>query len=384
MKAISYLVFTFVALLTFTFTTGKCNALDLYSSFGTGADTLGDGVQEFADKLEDISHFKVRIKSPDDLGVGQSALLGKVADGSIGMAIVLMATQDRGDEDLNLEIDLYGESFPFGLQMEEYLSWHYNGGGLTILEDILKNDGDGVVALPVIASTGQSGGMFIGAIDRARFETGFKMRSFGFGQSVLKKAYPNMQFISAIPGSTAVSDILGGFASDLEGAEFTNPQIDRKSFFIDPEPNVQEMGVTHYYPTAWQTPVTLHYLIINKKRFNRFNDKMRNSIKAAALASTQETYARLLKRQGEALKGIEDSGIIISEFPDDVLKDLLIAAEDVLEVTASKNPRFDEVLISIKEFVRNQQAWLNDGHIDRDFRFENWGTDWESDVKVEK
>lgn len=384
MKAISYIIFLFFISLTFVFFTGKCNALDLYSSFGTEADTLGDGVQEFADKLEGISNFKINIKSPEDIGVGQSELLGKVADGTIDMAIVLMVTQDRGNDDLNTEIDLYGEGFPFGLQMEEYLSWHYNGGGLTLVEDILKNDGDGVVVVPVIASTGQSGGMFIGEINKERFETGFKMRSFGLGQTVLRKTYPNMEFIAAVPGSTAVSDVLDGFADDLQGAEFTNPQIDQKSFLIDPDPNVQEMGVTHYYITAWQTPVTLHYLLINKKLFDRFNKKKQNSIKTAALASTQESYSRLLKRQGEALKEIEDMGIIISEFPEDVLSDLLAPSEQVLNETASANARFDEVLDSIKEYVRKQRAWLNDGRIDRDFRFENWSSDWESDVDVEK
>lgn len=363
----------------------RSEALDLYSSFGTEADTLGDGVSEFVDQLEGISRFRVNVKSPDDIGVGQSALLENVANGTIDMAIVLIAVQDRNDDSLNLEIDLYGESFPFGLQMEEYLSWHYNGGGLTILEDILKDDGDGIKVFPVIAATDQAAGMFKGEVTRERLEsetTPVKMRSFGLGQDVLRKAYPFMQFIDAVPGSSATSDILDGLADDLDAAEFTSPQIDNKAFFVDANPNAQELGVTHYYLSAWQSPVTLHYLILNKKFYNKLNDKQKNIIKAAALASTQESYARLLKRQGEAIKEIEDAGVKIDEFSEEILTDLLVATESVLEEKAATNPRFDEVLSSMKKYVRNQQAWLDDGHIDRDFRFKSWGADWESDVKV--
>jgi len=385
MKSLFSIIFVSFISLASTFYSVRCNAVDLYSSFGTDADTFGDGVQEFADQLEAISRFHVRIKSPDDIGVDQTGLLLKVADGSINMAIVGIAYQDRGNVDLNLEVDLYSESFPFGLQMEEYLSWHYNGGGLSILEDILKDDGDGVVVFPVIASTGQSAGMFKGAVTQSRLQSGpvgLKMRSFGFGQEVLRKAYPNMQFIQATPGATA--GIIDGFTQDLEGAEFLSPQIDNKSFFVDPDPTVQDLGVTHYYISAWQSPVTLQYLIINKKVFSRYSEKRQNLIKAAALASTQKSYARLLVRQGEALKEIENLGIKIGEFSDDILNDLLIATEAVLNEKSSLNSRFNEVLSSMKEYVRKQQSWLNDGHIDRDFRFAIWGPDWKSNIIVDE
>ena len=144
--------------------------------------------------------------------------------------------------------------------------------------------------------------------------------------------------------------------------------------------NVQELGVTHYYITAWQSPVTLFYLVLNKEFFEDFNETKQDLIRTASLASTQESYARLLQRQGQALKNIQSLGIKVKKFPKNVLKDLRVATEDVLEEMAADNQRFDEVLTSIKTFVRQQRTWLNNGHIDRDFRFKNWGPDWKSDV----
>lgn len=379
----------FITLVLFIAFVSTCQgkSIELYSAFGTEPNTLGDGVQEFVDQLEDISRFQVQVKTPADLGIGQAELLQNVANGTIDMAILIPNIQDRGSEKLNVEIDLYGESFPFGLQLEEYLSWHYDGGGLAILEDILKNDGDGVVTLPVIAAPGQSTGMFKGEITKARLEAispPFKMRTFGFGQLVMQEAFPNMEFRNAVPGLSGIADILDGFETgDIEAAEFAYPQVDFDAFMSSANPNILQLGVTHYYITAWQSPVTVQYLAINKRFFNRLNEKKQRQIRLAALANTQNSHSRLLHKQGESLKDFQDAGIFIRTLPEDILIELLAATETVIENIASDNPRFNEVLNSVKSYVRTQNTWLTDSHIDRDFRYYNWNTDWTSDIKAD-
>ena len=99
-------------------------------------------------------------------------------------------------------------------------------------------------------------------------------------------------------------------------------------------------------------------------------------------SSTVEQLLRLLIRQGESLKEIEDIGVKIDEFDEEILTDLLAATEGALEEKAIANPGFARVLNSMKEYVRNQRTWLDDGHIDRDFRFNKWSFDWGPDVKV--
>ena len=197
---------------------------------------MGDGVEQFVERIEQLSGLHFDIKTPADLGVDQSQLLSMVAHGAIQMAVVVPIIQDRGSEERNVEISLYGESFPFGLQLDEYLSWNYDGGGLALLEGILAADGDGVVMLPVLAQPGQSAGMFIGEVSRERFQLPtFRMRSFGWGQEALRLAYPNMQFHLPVPGAPGPADILAAFAGGiLDGAEFVYPQADLALFVKDP------------------------------------------------------------------------------------------------------------------------------------------------------
>lgn len=366
---------------------GPASAVDIYSTFAPVPGTPGDGLEPFVERLRQVSGLHFGIKTAADLGVDQSQLLSLVAHGAIDMAIVVPIIQDRGSEERNVQVDLYGESFPFGLQLEEYLSWHYDGGGLALLEEILAADGDGVIMFPVLAEPGQSAGMFIAEVSRNRFQSNspaFRMRSFGWGQEVLRLAYPNMQFHFAVPGASGPDDILAAFAGGLiDGAEFLYPRADLTLFVADPLPNVIDFGVRHYYITAWQSPATVQYLAIHRPFFERLNARKQEQLRLAAQASTQDTYSRNLQAQGQALKELRDAGLTIGSLPEEVLTDLRAATEAVLEQTAMSNATFRRVLDSLKSFVREQRTWQERGHVAREFRFEVWGSDWAADVPVE-
>jgi TRAP-type mannitol/chloroaromatic compound transport system substrate-binding protein len=369
--------------------TGSAMVL-LESRFPTTPRTIGDGISEFTGTLEAIAPLKVmQVTSTDP-----NRILDRVNDGSVDLGIDILLLQTSGrDATLDAVLDLYGESIPFGPQPEEYMGWMESGGGITLLLEILRSKGysPNLVIRPVIVSSGQTAGMFKGAVTDARLGAGFLMRSFGYGQAVLRRAYPQMKFIGAQGGS--VANIVAGFGGTLTGAdcseagtdpctlggaEFNVPCVDLSQIYSQ---GIAGKGVTHYALTEWQSPATISFVFYRKD-----NAKLASHaalIDIAARANVGATHQRVLTDQSQCLKEIVDLyGQKLSRLPDDVLTKLRAATPEVLDGIAAGNADFARALTSMRTFSQNNQTWWNQGYVARAFRFVGWST-WQPSLPVE-
>lgn len=125
-----------------------------------------------------------------------------------------------------------------------------------------------------------------------------------------------------VPGASGPADIPAAFAAGvLEDAEFVYPQADLALFVAGPSPNVIDLGDTHYYTTAWQSPATVQYLTIHRPFFERLNAR-KQQLRLAPQANVTDTRSRNLQAQGQALKRLRDAGLIIGSLPEAILTDL--------------------------------------------------------------
>jgi TRAP-type mannitol/chloroaromatic compound transport system substrate-binding protein len=365
----------------------------LESRFGPAADTLGDGVAELATALRDHAGLNVTVRTPP-AGMDVNRILDRVNAGTLDLGVDVLTLQTSGlSSTLDEVLDFYGESIPFGLQGEEYLSWLHSGGTMLLVEKLrAKGYADDLVIVPVLAAAGQAAGMFKGPASDARFQTGFLMRTFGYGQLVMKEAYPNMKFIGAVGGG--VANIVAGFAGtlsgpdcsqagadpcELGGAEFTYPCPDVNQIYTQ---GIAANGVTHYYLSHWQSPATVLFLFYRKN--NAKLAGLDSRIQLVARASVAETQQRLLARQSECTRAlVETYDQTISTLPQDVLVKLRAATIVVLDRIAAGNPDAADVLAHQRAFVAKNQAWWNHGYLSRTLRFVGWGTAWESAIPVE-
>ena len=110
------------------------------------------------DTLEGFSNLEVSFPAASRGG----GILNAVNAGEVDLGLDLLVLQASGNVGLDQVLDLYGESVPFGPGVDAYLAWLTHGGGLDQLKRILvqKHGYDRHLEIvPVIANTGQSGGL---------------------------------------------------------------------------------------------------------------------------------------------------------------------------------------------------------------------------------
>jgi TRAP-type mannitol/chloroaromatic compound transport system substrate-binding protein len=324
----------------------------LDSRFAPLPDTLGDGVQEFVDTLEAGAHLKVSFATPSH-GTG---ILNAVNAGEVDLGIDILALEDSGNPALNQVLRLYGESVPFGPGTDQYLRWLTIGGGLEKLKRILVHRygyHPHLEIVPVIANTAQAAGMSKIELTKANFQAGFLMRSFGFGQPSLQRAFPQMSFIGAVGGGTA--NIIAGFSGtlsddncpgggtcELQAAEFVNPCIDGNLLY---KAGIAGTGVRYYYTTPWQSPATISFLFY---RSDRFTSHELAAIRRARVTNVLDSRQRLLKANQACLGELQTVyGQQIRKLPEDVIGELRSASRAVLQEMANANEDFGRLLKSL-------------------------------------
>jgi len=327
----------------------------LDSRFAPAPDTVGDGVQEFVDTLEGISNLKVSYATPSH-GAG---ILNAVNAGEVDLGIDLLVLEASGHPALDPVLDLYGESVPFGPGGDRYLEWLTVGGGLDQLKRILVHKygcHPRLEVVPVIANTAQAAGISKIELTKANFEAGFLMRTFGFGQPVVQRAFPRMSFIGAVGGGTdniiagffgmlSGNNCPGGGTCELQAAEFVNPCIDGNQIY---QAGIAGAGVRFYYTTPWQSPATISFLFY---RSDRFTPDELAAIRRARVVSILDSRRRLQNANEACLHELHEVyGQEIRELPNDVLAELRPASRAVLQELADANEDFGRVLKSLQRF----------------------------------
>jgi TRAP-type mannitol/chloroaromatic compound transport system substrate-binding protein len=229
---------------------------------------------------------------------------------------------------------------PFGLTPLEHTSWIEHGGGQALWDELY---GDFGVKPFMAGNTGMSmGGWFRQEINGLADLQGLRFRMPGLGGD-LYQPFGIVQ-VSLPPGETLPALQSGA----IDAAEFAGPFSDLALGFYQAAP--------YYYGPGLHEPNGTGECIVNRGTFEALPDHLQAVVAEACRAENAFALAEAERMNAEALKSlVEDHGVQLRTFPDEVTAALRARAPEVLGQFAEKGgleKRIHDSYVAMLELMR--------------------------------
>lgn len=216
----------------------------------------------------------------------------------------------------------YFGSIPFGLTASEIAGWLYFGGGMELWEEALADFG----IKPLFAGSSgiSAGGWFRREINSLEDIRGLKFRIAGLGGEVMRR-------LGATVVLTPPSEVFAAMASGaVDAAELIGPWSDQAFGLF----RVAE----YYYVPAFHEVGPTAELLINRRAWDALPDDLKAVVEEAAAASAMRYHADYAYHNVPALEAlVEEHGVELRTFPDEVVEALGRVSLEVLEELGSRN-----------------------------------------------
>ena len=305
---------------------------------------LGTGAQRFGQRLSDLSggRFNVEYFAAGER-VGAFDCFDEVASGN---AQIYHAADYywKGKH----PAWAYFTAVPFGFSYAEINAWVRFAGGQELWDELA--DGYALKNF-MCGNTGvQMGGWFNKEINSASDFKGLKMRMPGLGGDVLAKLGASPV---ALPGGQIYENLVSGA---IDATEWVGPWNDAFMKFYE--------AAKYYYYPGMHEPASMLAAGCNKSWLTSLSASDQLTIEAAAAMENDVMMAEYNAKNGSSLKKlIEEQGVILKEFNDDVYDGF---AEASAEVYAEVVEHSDLARRTHESFVNGRAeigAWmkLSDG-----------------------
>ncbi|CAA6816033.1 MAG: TRAP transporter solute receptor, unknown substrate 6 [uncultured Thiotrichaceae bacterium] len=236
----------------------------------------------------------------------------------------------------------YFTSVPFGLTYTEMNAWIRFGGGQELWDKLGAEFG---VKGLMCGNTGvQMGGWFRKEIDSADAFKGLKMRMPGLGGDVLAKMGASPV---SLPGGQIYENLVSGA---IDATEWVGPWNDQIMKFFE--------AAKYYYYPGMHEPGAMLAIGMNKKWWDALSDADKLIVEAAASMENDVMMAEYNAKNGEALaKLVNDNGVELREFNDDVYDAFGEASEEVFADVVKHSPLAKEIHESFAEARKNIGGW---------------------------
>ncbi len=299
---------------------------------------LGTGAQYLADNITAMSGGRIKVKL--------------YAAGELVPALEAFDAVSRGTAEIGHAASYYWKgkvpaaqfftTTPFGLTAQEMNAWLHVGGGLELWEEVYAPFN--VIPMAAGNSGTQMGGWFNKEINSVADLNGLKMRMPGLGGEVLAEAGVT---VVNMPGSEMFTALQTG---TIDATEFVGPYNDLAF-------GIYKAAKYYYYP-GWQEPGSALETIINKDAFNALPEDLQLIVRAAARQANSQILDEYTAKNYAALETlINDHGVTLKRYPDDVLAEFREASDVVLEKVAAQDPMSQKVYESQKQFKENVMKW---------------------------
>lgn len=225
---------------------------------------------------------------------------------------------------------------PFGMTAMEIMAWLEYGGGQELWDELAARFN---VKPFQAGNTGhQWGGWYKREINSLSDLRGRRIRMPGQGGEVLRRLGAAAV---AIPGGEIYQALQSGA---IDGSEWIGPWNDLAFGFYREAP--------YYYAPGFHEPGTTLSLGVNLELWNDLSDAEQEIIRAASRAANHQTIAQFAHFNAVALRVlVEEHGVALRSFPDDVMEAAAAAARDVM-IEASEADEFTgRVFASFREAV---------------------------------
>ena len=233
-------------------------------------------------------------------------------------------------------------SIPFGLNAAEQNAWIQFGGGQEIADKVYKELGCKFFAS---GNTGvQGGGWFNKEITSLEDYKGLKMRIPGLGGEVVKAAGGN---VVNLPGGEIPPALASGA---IDATEWVGPYNDLAF-------GLYKSAKFMYYP-GWHEPATLLDNFVSLTAWEKLDSELQGIVTAANAFSNAYVLNEFVAKNNDALETlVNQHGVVLKKFPDEVLNGLGGLAGQVIGDLAAADPLSGEVMDSIKKFRSSSIAY---------------------------
>ncbi|MCB1490369.1 MAG: TRAP transporter substrate-binding protein [Rhodobiaceae bacterium] len=243
-------------------------------------------------------------------------------------------------------LQLFG-SVPFGPSAGEYLAWVKFGGGQQLFEEIYEKSNVHSVFCGVIAP--EASGWFRKEINSPEDLKGLKMRFFGLGAKVMDKLGVSTQLLAG--GDIFPALELG----TIDATEFSMPAIDLNLGFYQ--------VAKHYYFPGWHQQSTLFDLMINKDVWDGLDESTQKQIETVCDANITYGLAEGEAIQGKALAELQEKGVQIHKWSDEMLDTFRGAWDEVVQEQVAADADFARVWESLSKFRDEYAVWKDLGYL---------------------
>jgi len=315
----------------------------MHSAFGSKLIVLGEGASNVANDITAMSggELQVRFFEPGALIPG-TAYYDAVSSGSVEAAFGTPAFSVNK----NMAYAFFS-AVPFGPNAGEYLAWMRYAGGEDMARELYARDNIRFNLCGIIAP--EASGWFRNEIKSTEDLRGIKMRFLGLGAKVMEKFGVSTQLLAA--GDIYPALELG----TIDATEFSMPAIDKELGF--------HQVAKHYYFPGWHQQSTLNEFSIHKPAYDKLSDTHKAIVKGACDSNVMFMFTRGEATQFAAMKSLQESGVTVHRWSDDVLGQFEKAWQEVVAEEIAGNEDAQKIWASLTEFRADYQIWKENGYL---------------------
>lgn len=312
--------------------------INMVATWGRDFPGLGTGAQRFASRLEAMTDGRMKVNY---YAAGERVKafdsFDEVASGNAQMyhaAEYYWKGKHPGFA--------YFTSVPFGLTYTEMNAWVRFGGGQELWDKLSAEFGlKGLMC----GNTGvQMGGWFRKEINSVDDLKGLKMRIPGLGGDVMSKLGASPV---SLPGGQIYENLVSGA---IDATEWVGPWNDEIMKFYE--------AAKYYYFPGMHEPGAMLAVGTNKKFWDGLSNSDQEIIKAAASTENDVMMSEYNAKNGDALaRLVNDHGVEVREFNDDIYDAFGEAAEEVFEGVVAHSDLAKEIHESFVTARANIGAW---------------------------
>jgi TRAP-type mannitol/chloroaromatic compound transport system substrate-binding protein len=228
---------------------------------------------------------------------------------------------------------------PFGLDTVDYMSWHYQGGGLQLLNElyqqVLRMD---IVAFPIFPTTPQAFGWFKKPIKSAKDLRGLKYRVPGIAADVYKAMGAA---VVTLPGGEIMP---AGERGVLDATEWYTPGEDIRLGF-------HQIWKFYHYPGPHEMAGSCD-LLLKKSTFEKLSADLQEIVRSVTLETAFRSLMEFNRKDAEGLRDLKEKhGVTLVRTPEDVMTEHFKAWDKIAKEEAARDPFFSKVLESQRAYA---------------------------------
>ncbi len=237
----------------------------------------------------------------------------------------------------------FSAGLPFGLTARQQDAWLYEGGGLELLHEASASRFN-IIQFPAGNTGVQMGGWFNKEINAVSDLAGLKMRIPGIAGQVMERLGVSVQML---PGGEIFQALESGA---IDAAEWVGPYEDERMGF-------HKVASYYYYP-GWWDPGSSVEVQINLDEWQELPKQYQEALKTAAYEANVRVMARYDAKNPAALNRlINDGGVKLRPFPDDLLKAAEESAFELFDENAAADTDFASIFREWSAFRDAIHAW---------------------------